>query len=165
MPNDTIRLRAVEAGDLPVFFAQQLDPQANWLAAFVTEQPGDRARFDARWARALADPTIVVRAVLAGGALAGHILSYEQDGKPEVTYWLGRAFWGRGIASAALRLFLREFDRRPLYARVASRNAASRRILEKCGFVAVGTGHDYAPGRGELIEETILRLDTLDTMA
>jgi len=46
-----------------------------------------------------------------------------------------------------------------LYARAASDNAGSLRVLQKCGFKAVGTEKSFAAGRNEDIEETILRLD------
>jgi hypothetical protein len=35
----------------------------------------------------------------------------------------------------------------------------SLRVLEKAGFRRLGVNRDFAPGRGEEIEETILRLD------
>jgi RimJ/RimL family protein N-acetyltransferase len=81
------------------------------------------------------------------------------DDKPEVTYRVDRTHWGKGIASAALRLLLAETAERPLYARAASDNVGSLRVLEKAGFRRVGVNRDFAPGRGEENEETILRLD------
>jgi RimJ/RimL family protein N-acetyltransferase len=76
-----------------------------------------------------------------------------------VTYWVDRTQWGKGIASAALQILLAETVERPLYARAASDNVGSLRVLEKAGFRRVGVNRDFAPGRGEEIEETILRLD------
>ncbi len=66
---------------------------------------------------------------------------------------------GEGIASAALRILLDEIAERPLYARAASDNVGSLRVLEKAGFRRVGVNRGFAVGRGEEIEETILRLD------
>ena len=60
----------------------------------------------------------------------------------------------------ALALLLELVTARPLYARAASDNAASLRVLHKCGFKAVGTEKSFGAGRNEDIEETILRLDT-----
>jgi RimJ/RimL family protein N-acetyltransferase len=51
-----------------------------------------------------------------------------------VGYWLGRSYWGRGIATRALALFLPLVPARPLYAHVASHNTGSMRVLVKCGF-------------------------------
>jgi RimJ/RimL family protein N-acetyltransferase len=67
--------------------------------------------------------------------------------------------WGRGIASAALQSFLSLTTERPLFARAAADNAASLRVLEKAGFRRIGVNRDFARGRGEEIEEAILRLD------
>jgi RimJ/RimL family protein N-acetyltransferase len=47
---------------------------------------------------------------------------------------------------------------RPLYARAASDNAGSLRVLEKTGFRIIDTEVSFAPARGAEIEETILRL-------
>ena len=66
--------------------------------------------------------------------LAGSIVCFERHGVSEVGYWLGREFWGNGVASKALELLLQEVQSRPLYARVATTNVASLRVLQKCGF-------------------------------
>lgn len=67
-------------------------------------------------------------------ALAGNVLSFDFQGRREVGYWLGREFWGKGIASAALAEFLTIEPIRPLFGAVATHNAASFRVLQKCGF-------------------------------
>ncbi len=91
--------------------------------------------------------------------VVGHVASYEQDGLPEVTYWLGREYWGRGLATAALRAFLQEELRRPMYGHAAKDNAASRRVLEKCGFRVTGEGRFFANARGGEIDEVVLVLN------
>ena len=152
-------LRPVAADDLPIFFEQQADPDANYMAAFTVKDPGDRAAFMARWQRVLADPTVIIRTVVADGAVAGSVLSYEEDGRPEVSYWLGRAFWGQGIATRALAAFLADVNRtRPIYARAAKDNAGSLRVLEKCGFAVVGEDKGFANARGVEVEEFVLAL-------
>jgi RimJ/RimL family protein N-acetyltransferase len=127
-----ILLRGVQAEDLPVFFEHQRDPAANRLADFP---PRDRDAFEAHWARILTDEAVTLRTVVVDGCVAGNIASFPRAGLREVGYWLGREYWGRGIATQALAAFLREHDLRPLHARVARHNVASRRVLEKCGFV------------------------------
>jgi RimJ/RimL family protein N-acetyltransferase len=141
-----VRLRDIEAADLPVLFEHQRDPIANELAAFP---PRAREPFMAHWERILADETLLAQAILADGRLAGHVGSFERDGRREVGYWIGREFWGGGVASAALAAFLDLETARPLYAGVARGNAASLRVLEKSGFGVCG----------EEDEMVILRLD------
>ena len=76
-----------------------------------------------------------------------------------MTYWVDRTFWGKGVATTALQILLAETAERPVYARAASDNVGSLRVLEKAGFRRIGVDRGYAAGRGEEIEETILRLD------
>jgi len=109
--------------------------------------------------RLRADTSVSCRVIDVDGAIAGTIASFRIDNQPEVTYWVDRTRWGKGIASAALQILLAETAERPLYARAASDNVGSLRVLEKAGFRRVGVNRDFAPGRGEEIEETILRLD------
>jgi len=126
-----IRLREVESGDLPLFFVHQQDPVAVEMVAFTSR---DRAAFDQHWAKILADPTSLIRTVVADGEVAGNILSFNREGEREVGYWIDRAWWGRGVATAALSAFLRLEQTRPLHAGVAKHNLASIRVLQKCGF-------------------------------
>jgi RimJ/RimL family protein N-acetyltransferase len=154
----TITLRSVVASDLPIFFAQQADPAAIRMAAFTAEGMDEWDTFDTRWKRFLADRFITIRTIFADGAVAGSVLSYEADERREVSYWLGREFWGRGIATASLAAFLREETARPIYARVAVDNVASLRVLEKNGFVVAGRERGFAHGRGEEVEEFVLVL-------
>ena len=129
------------------------------MAAFVAEDPGDRAAFDAHWERILDNPAVVKRAILYGGELAGSIMKFEMFEQANVAYGVRREFWGRGIASQALALFLEEVEERPRDGRAAADNAGSIRVLEKCGFALEGREQAFANGRGEEIEEVIYRLD------
>lgn len=124
-------LRDVASSDLPVFFEQQLDPEATRMAAFPAR---DEAAFLAHWAKILDNPAVVKRAILSDGQVAGYIVRWEHDGRLLVGYWLSKACWGKGFATRALGAFLQQIRERPLYAWVARQNAASRRVLEKCGF-------------------------------
>ena len=154
----TVVLRDVADTDLPLFFAHQQDLAAVHMAAFTAKDPADWQAFTAHWARILSDEAIDVRTILVGGDVAGHVSKYETLGEPEVTYWIGREFWGQGIATQALSQFLQVLETRPLYARVVQDNAASRRILEKCGFIVYGSDRGYANGRGTEVDELLLRL-------
>ncbi|MCA1726771.1 MAG: GNAT family N-acetyltransferase [Actinobacteria bacterium] len=135
-----VALRPVAPADLPILFEQQLDPEAAAMAVFASR---DREAFLEHWReRVLGDPEVLVRTVVVGGRVAGTINSFVQSGERLVGYWIGREFWGRGVASAALRELLRVERRRPLRARVATTNEGSIRVLEKGGFVDIGSRVD-----------------------
>jgi RimJ/RimL family protein N-acetyltransferase len=112
----------------------------------------------AHWARILGDEANINRTILYNGQVAGHVASFEQFGEREVTYWIGKAYWGRGIATDALAELLEEVKIRPVYARAVKDNIASLRVLEKCGFAIVGEDKGFANARGEEVEEYILLL-------
>ncbi|MFF7240754.1 GNAT family N-acetyltransferase [Streptomyces collinus] len=153
-----IALRAVEDSDLPVFFRQMSDPEALRMAAFGPQDPADRGAFDVRWKR-VRDSSFLLRTVLADGVVVGSAGVYGEPGEREVTYWIDRAYWGRGVATAALRALLAEVPERPLYARAAADNAGSLRVLEKCGFQESARARGFANGRGAEIDEVVLRLE------
>lgn len=153
-----VSLRDVRDTDLPIFFEQQLDPDANHQAAFTAKDPADRDAFMAHWARIRGDDAITNKAIIVDGQVAGHVARFEEDGRPEVSYWLGKDYWGRGIGTAALAAFLRQVQVRPLYARAAKDNRASLRVLEKGGFAICGEGKGFANARGEEVEEFVLQL-------
>ena len=152
---EPVRLRPVQASDLPLMFQWQLDPESNRMA--VTN-PRTREAFDAHWDQALKDPKIAARAILADEVFAGFISCFQPDGHDHVGYWIDRAFWGRGIASRALRLFLREIPRRPLMATCATSNGASFRILQKCGFILERVQHSPGSERYPECEEAVFIL-------
>jgi RimJ/RimL family protein N-acetyltransferase len=156
---ESITLREIERSDLETFYGHQLDPEAIRMAAFVSEDPKDRAAFYAHWDKILNSPQITKRTIVAGGKVAGHISCYPHGENPEVTYWLGREFWGRGLATQALNRMLHIVEDRPIIARAASDNLGSIRVLQKCGFKIMGKNKDFANGRGEDTEEFILRLE------
>jgi RimJ/RimL family protein N-acetyltransferase len=152
-------LRDVVEDDLPIFFEQQLDPDANYMAAFTAKDPTNREAFAAHWNRILADATVTIKTIVAAGQVVGSVLSYEEAGKPEVSYWIGKQYWGQGLATRALSGFLAHANRtRPIYARVAKDNIGSLRVLAKCGFTINGEARGFANARGEEVEELILEL-------
>jgi RimJ/RimL family protein N-acetyltransferase len=133
----------------------QLDPESNRMAATI---PRSREAFDAHWAKVLAEPGNTTRAVLLDGQVVGYISCFPMDGGDHVGYWIDRAYWGRGIASRALRLLLREVFKRPLVATVATGNGASLRVLQKCGFAVEQVRHSPASERYPACEEAVLVL-------
>jgi RimJ/RimL family protein N-acetyltransferase len=153
-------LRAVDDDDLDVLFEHWTDAESNRLAAFTVADPHDRRAFDERWARLRSDPSVRARTIAVGGAVAGSISSWSNDGVREVTYWLGREHWGKGIATRALAEFLAEVEtERPVQAAAAFDNVGSQRVLEKCGFALSGAGRAFANGRGVEVDEVLFRLD------
>jgi RimJ/RimL family protein N-acetyltransferase len=154
-----VSLRPLEDGDLDAIYRHATDPESIRMAAFTAANWTDRDAFLSRMSRLRADPSVSNRVIDVDGAVAGTIGSFRVDGQLEVTYWVDRTLWGKGIASAALQLLLAETAERPVRARAASDNVGSLRVLEKAGFRRVGVDRGFAAGRGEEIEETILRLD------
>ncbi|MEU0396719.1 GNAT family N-acetyltransferase [Streptomyces sp. NPDC006208] len=157
MATTFITLREVHDTDLPVFFRHMNDPESNRIAAFTSEDPSDRAAFEAHWARIRASED-VIRTVLADGVVVGHTAVYGPPDFREVTYFIDRAYWGRGVATAALSGLLDVVPTRPLHARAAADNKGSIRVLEKCGFTVTGHDRGFANARGEEIDELVLTL-------
>jgi RimJ/RimL family protein N-acetyltransferase len=154
-----VSLRPLEDRDLDAIYQQVTDPESIRMAAFTAEDQTDRSAFLNRMSRIRANASASNRVIDVDGAIVGTIASFRIDDQLEVTYWVDRAHWGTGIASAALQILLAETAERPVFARAASDNVASLRVLEKAGFRRIGIDRGYAPGRGEEIGETILRLD------
>jgi ribosomal-protein-alanine N-acetyltransferase len=149
----SVTLRPTDPADLGWFYRFQLDPVATYLAAFTPRVPLDEAAYVAKYEAFLREPTIHMQTILVAGTIVGSIAKFEVEGKAELTYWLDRAYWGQGLATQALRTFLALEPTRPLRGRVACDNIGSQRVLEKGGFVQIGTASGFAPARqAELVE-------------
>jgi RimJ/RimL family protein N-acetyltransferase len=146
-------LRDVVDDDIEVFFEQQNDEEAIRMAVWP---PRDRDAFFEHWRGIIANDELVARTIVSGEEVAGNITSWPRDGKRFVGYWLGREYWGRGLATEALAELVQELDR-PLYAEVATTNIGSIRVLEKCGFEVVGSETEQDETFGEL-ELFVMRL-------
>jgi RimJ/RimL family protein N-acetyltransferase len=154
-----IQLRRVVAADLAVFYEHEQDPEARWMVAFTGAMGRGPEEFVQHWQKILRNPGSEVRTIVVDGRVAGNVLKYELDGHPEVAYWVGREYWGQGVASYALATYLREFRVRPVHARAAKDNKGSVRVLEKNGFRIVGEGTGFAGARNADTEEYYFRLD------
>jgi RimJ/RimL family protein N-acetyltransferase len=148
-------LRDVVESDLDAFFEHQRDPEATQMAHFPAR---DREAFDAHWRRILADDTLTTKTIVDEGEVAGNIGCWPQDGKRFVGYWIGRAYWGRGLATRALAELVEDLKIRPLHAWVVRSNVASIRVLEKCGFVLVASRTEHDEKLGEPVEELLFEL-------
>jgi RimJ/RimL family protein N-acetyltransferase len=157
----SVQLRDVTEADLSIFFQQQLDPEAAQMAAFPSR---NEEAFMSHWRnKVLANNSGQVKTILFNSEVAGNIVCFEQLGECEVGYWLGRAYWGKGIATQALEQFLKMIETRPLYAHVAKHNIGSRRVLEKCGFTIVAEDRFFSQFFGKNIDEYILTLNAQKT--
>ncbi|MFD7811966.1 GNAT family N-acetyltransferase [Streptomyces sp. NPDC059785] len=134
---DEVCLRDVEPADLEVFFAQEHDPEAVRRSKFP---PRERDAFMTHWTtKVVGDPGVFVQAVTVGGELAGNVVAWWDEDRRFIGYWLGREFWGRGVGTRALALFLEREQARPLHADPHVGNTGSVRLLEKHGFRRSGT--------------------------
>ena len=152
-----VYLRPVMVSDLPILFEYQREPEANRMAAFPAR---DRDAFMAHWAKILDDRTLAAMAVLVDDCVAGHIGCWTQDGQQLIGYWIGQEYWGQRVATKMLSLFLHQFTDRPLYAHVAKHNVASRRVLEKCGFLMCAEATSAIGETVDGIEEMVFVIDT-----
>ena len=154
-----VLLREILPADVDVFFEQQLDERARWMAAFTRPESVDRTAFSAHWTAVLAGEGTLNRAVMVDGAVAGYVASFPRGERREVSYWIGREYWGRGIATMALSQFLAIDSVRPLHGAAAADNAASIRVLEKCGFKRAAEETSFADARGAEILEVVMLLE------
>ncbi|MEV5495456.1 GNAT family protein [Nonomuraea fuscirosea] len=135
--SEDVRLRDVVDADLEVFLEQEHDPEAARRSRFA---PREREAFLRHWRTSiLGDPTVHVQAIMVGDELAGNLVAWWEEDRRFIGYWMGRAFWGRGVGTRALGLFLQAEKVRPLYADPFHGNTASVRLLEHHGFERTGT--------------------------
>ena len=147
-------LREVVDTDLAIFFEHQRDPEAVRMAAFPSR---DRDAFLTHWAKLRREPSNIVRAIVWDGQVAGNIGSWMAGGRRLIGYWIGREFWGRGVATAALAAFVADVKERPLHAFVAEHNIGSIRVLEKCEFVQ-SPAHDPSIAGDDGVHEVLYTL-------
>jgi len=153
-----IELRQTEVSDLEFLFTFQLDAEAAHLAAFMPKDPSDKTAYLEKYKKLLKDPTVNNQSIFVGDRIAGSIAVFEIAGEAEVTYWIDKSFWGRGIATKALKELLKTELRRPIIGRVAFDNIGSQKVLERCNFVKIGTDRGFANARQAEIEEFIYKL-------
>lgn len=154
----SVHLRKTEKSDLETLFEFTLDAEANYLAAFTSIDYQDKAAYFAKHTKLLNDATVNNQTILLGDVIVGSIAKFEMDGDNEITYWIERKHWGKGIATKALELFLSIESSRPLFARVAFDNLGSQKVLERCGFEKSGSDKGFSNARQSEIEEYIYKL-------
>ncbi|MCC6569221.1 MAG: GNAT family N-acetyltransferase [Anaerolineales bacterium] len=150
-----ILLRPAAESDLPILYQQQLDPEATAMAAFPSR---DEEAFYAHARKIMANKSVIFKVIVYNSHVAGSVGSWVDGNKREIGYWLGKGFWGKGIATQAVEKFLFIVKKRPLYAHVAKHNIRSKRVLEKNGFKVIQEDWYNNPA-GDVVEEFLLRLD------
>ncbi|SFR88343.1 Protein N-acetyltransferase, RimJ/RimL family [Microbacterium sp. cf046] len=153
-----VELRGLDEDDLDAIFEMMRDRSAVEMAAFTAANPDDRDAFDEWIARQRRSDEVALYVVTENGGFAGTAALFSADGDREVTYWIARHAWGRGVATEALHILVSREAERPLFARVAAHNLGSLAVLTKVGFTEVSRDIEYAPGVGRDIEEIVLVL-------
>jgi len=151
-------LREVVDSDLPIFFEHQRDPEALRMAAFPSRA---HDAFMTHWARLRRETSNIARTIVCDDQVAGNIGSWIAGNRRLIGYWIGREFWGRGVATAALDAFVAEIKERPLHAFVAKHNVGSIRVLQKCEFVP-SPDHDSSVAGEDGIHEVLYMLSRLE---
>ncbi|MCK7613698.1 GNAT family N-acetyltransferase [Roseibium sediminicola] len=84
---------------------------------------------------------------------------------PEIGYWLGRPYWGKGFMSeaveAAVTWLFRNTDHERLAGEAMTENAGSLKVLEKLGFRLVGEVGCASVSRGATVPA--LRMEVTKT--
>ena len=155
---NNITLAQTTIADLDTLFQFQLDKEANYLAAFTPSNPADKPAYLSKYSKLLGDPTVNNQTIIVDNVIAGSIAKFERQGDAELTYWIDKKYWGKGVATSALKKFLSIEKTRPIYGRVAFDNYGSQKVLEKCGFVKIGADKGFANARQTEVEEYIYKL-------
>jgi len=158
-----IKLRPTTTADLEHLFQFQLDKEGGYLAAFMPKDPTDKTAYLNKYSKLLNDPTVNNQTIIIDDIIIGSIAKFIMEGDAEITYWIDRKFWGQGVATKALKKLLDIETTRPIFGRVAFDNFGSQKVLEKCGFIKIGTDKGFANARQTEIEEFIYKLDNLTT--
>ena len=151
-----VQLRAMSAVYLQPLFVMQLDEEANQMAVTI---PRTQENFQEHWKESLVDPNVFARAILLDEHFVGIVSCFPSEGVTQIGYWIDRPAWGKGIATQAVQLLLNEVPIRPIWAKLAASNIASRRVLDKCGFQFLFEHEAPATLRYPKCQEAVMRLD------
>ena len=110
----------------------------------------------------LSKQSVIKKTILFDDRVVGYIISFVYFGVREVGYWIGKEYWGQGIATRALLALLNQVPLRPLRASVSKHNRGSMRVLEKCGFRLVGEHKEFSTMDGNVVEGFVFELGVND---
>jgi len=154
-----MQLRKTTTEDLETLFVFQADEESNRVAAFNSPDPKDKSAYMKKWTKIVANPAINMQTIFVDDILAGSVIHFDLGDETNISYWIDRQHWGRGIASKAVQQFLGTTGKKVLFGRVAFDNIGSQKVLERNGFVRIGAERGFANGRGEEIEEFVYKLE------
>ena len=154
-----IKLRPSVVADINNFFEYQLDTEANYLAAFTAKDQTDKTAYLEQYTKLLYNPTVNMQTIVVDSNVVGTVTKFEINDETEVAFWIDKPFWGQGIATKALKMFLDIETKRPIFGHAAFDNFGSQKVLEQCGFVKIGTEKGFANARQAEIEEFVYKLD------
>jgi ribosomal-protein-alanine N-acetyltransferase len=154
-----LKLRQTTVADLEILFQFQTDKEAGYLAAFMPKDPTNKPAYLSKYTKLLGDPTVNNHTIIVNDIIVGHVAKFIMQGDTEITYWIDKTFWGQGIATKALQKFLSIERSRPIFGRLAFDNFGSQKVLEKCGFIKIGSDSGFANARQAEIEEFIYKLN------
>ena len=148
-------LKKTIKSNLEILFSNQMDSEANQMAAFTSEDPSDKDAYMEKWSKKIINPKVNMQTIFIENKIVGSVLHFDMMEETNVSYWVGREHWGKGIATKALTLFLEKINKRPLVGRVAFDNYGSQRVLEKCGFISTRKEIGFSNARKKEIEEYV----------
>lgn len=151
-------IKPTNIADLEHFFQFQLDDEAIYLAAFTPKDPADKKAYIDKISNALSKPTTTMRTIFVNDNIVGSVAKFDMEGEAHITYWIDKAYWGKGVTTQAFKEFLIIETTRPIFGSAAFDNFASQRVMEKCGFEKIGTDKGFANARNAEIEEFIYKL-------
>ena len=154
-----ISIRKSIESDLEIFFLNQTDEQANYMAAFTPKNPNDKEAYLNKWRKLMRKDSINMQTILLANKVVGCVVKFLMEGDAEITYAISKEYWGKGFTTKAVKKFLENEHTRPIHGRVAFDNFGSQRILEKVGFERIGKETGFANARGKEIKEYIYKLE------
>jgi len=154
----SVQLRPVVKSDIALFFEHHLELRPLPAGASIADLDSRKATFVDRWEQMRSDERVLARTIVWKGAVTGYVVHLIQRDKPSISCWLGRDYWGKGVATQAVRDFLDLIEKRPVYARVAYDNLAAMQVFRKTGFEIVGYDSFFSEAHGYEIDEIILAL-------
>ena len=157
-----LTLKPLAEADFGALYHVQNDDEAAWVAGGGAHR--DRDAFTQRMANIVKGDQMqcAMQVMWAQGTIAGYLAHFIRDGKNrEVSLWLDRAVWGKGLATRAMHMFLSglpdQIKAEPIFARVVDGNDASARVMEKNGFFNVGRDKFYSDIRSCEVSETLFK--------